>query len=64
MALSIEQAKVIKTWRVELGCSWRRVAELYMQVWADRDITQMHGIELCAEAAELLGEDVYFDPWN
>jgi hypothetical protein len=63
MALSVEQAKVIKTWRVELGCSWRRVAELYNMVWGC-GLSQHEGRDLCCDAAELLGDDAHFDPWN
>jgi hypothetical protein len=61
-----EQALVIKTWRVELGCSWRRVAELAAIVWPGKYQSgdQMDGKMLCNEAADALNEDSSIEPWN
>jgi hypothetical protein len=58
--LSTEQAKVIRTWRVDLGCSWGRVDELAEKVWGFR----MGPGELCEHAARVLGENPGEEPWN
>jgi hypothetical protein len=57
-----QKALVIKTWRVELGCSWGRVVELAAIVWPDDP--KRHGRELCIDAADALGEDPSVEPWN
>jgi hypothetical protein len=52
--LTIEQARVIATWRVDLGCTWGRVGELAEIVWG-KESGQLAGERLCAEAEQLLG---------
>lgn len=52
--LTIEQARVIHTWRVELECSYGRVAELSALVWG-RSSNSLDGEQLCVEAERLLG---------
>ncbi len=52
--LTIEQARVIATWRVNLECSYGRVGELAAIVWG-KDSAQLSGERLCAEAERLLG---------
>lgn len=61
-----EGALIIRTWRCELGCSWRRVAELAKLVWSKKypRTDQQHGRKLCVEAAKVLGEDPDREPWN
>jgi hypothetical protein len=57
--MDIVKARIIKSWRESLGCSWRRVAELYDDVWPG-EINRGHqidGAELCHEAMTLLNED-------
>jgi hypothetical protein len=61
-----EEAKMIKHWRIDRGCSWRKVAELAAAQWPDRHIESGHQIEgrmLCDEAMDLLGEKID-DGWN
>ena len=58
-----QQARVIRTWRVDLGCSWRRVAALYASVWGGAT-DQERGAFLCETAANMLGEAPGEDPWN
>lgn len=53
--LTLDQARVIRSWAVDLECSNARVAELFARTWGgstDRD----RGDQLCAEARRLLGE--------
>ena len=57
----------VRQWRSS-GCTWRRVAELAHEQWSDADwsppSSQIVGMELCATAAKMLGEDPWDDPWN
>ncbi len=61
-----ERALVIRSWRVELECTWRKVAELAAKVWPNEFTwpDQITGRSLCIEAAETLGEDTSVEPWN
>jgi hypothetical protein len=61
-----ERALIIRTWRVELGASWRKVAELAAKVWPKEfeDSGQMLGHDLCIKAADTLEEDPSVEPWN
>ncbi len=62
-----EQALVVRTWRVDLDCSWGRVGELYLSVWGSGDGCNSfseYGARLCEEAAKLLGEKPGEEPWN
>lgn len=66
-------AKVIRTWRVDIGCSWSRIGELAPRVWTTMQINAMlmrtedkvHtlGHRLCNFAMKTLGERVE-DGWN
>ncbi len=59
--LTEEMAKMIRTWRVDLGCTWGRVDELAEKVWGFRMSPPGY---LCEAAARVLGEDPGEDPWN
>lgn len=52
--LTVEQARVIETWRVDLECTYGRVSELAAEVWGTAT-GQLVGEQLCAEASLLLG---------
>lgn len=62
--ISEEEARWIRVLRVDLGCTWGRVAELFARATGDSDTTQMHGEDLCRWAAKMLGEDPAEEPWN
>jgi len=60
------EAKWIRVLRVDLGCSWGRVAELFITA-TGRTINnggQQMGADLCLWAAQLLGENPAEAPWN
>jgi hypothetical protein len=60
-------AEIIKVWRCDRGCSWRRIAELAQCYWPEWRIsrgTQKDGARICEQAAEMLGEDPGDEPWN
>jgi len=61
--LTTEQARVIRTWRVDLGCSWSRVGELWRKAYPDSGL-QTDGGQLCQWAAQALGEEPGEEPWN
>jgi hypothetical protein len=48
------EATLIKALR-DIGCTWRRIAEIYAEATHETDSTQDRGRELCAEAAKVLG---------
>lgn len=48
------EATLIKALR-DIGCTWRRIAEIYAEAHDDTDTTQDRGRQLCAEAAQILG---------
>lgn len=54
--LTIEQARVIQIWRVELECSYGRIGELAAQVWG-KESGAPSGANLCTDAERLLGTD-------
>jgi hypothetical protein len=58
------EARWIRVLRVDMGCTWGRVAELFGKATGDSDTTQMHGAALCRWAANMLGEDPTEEPWN
>jgi hypothetical protein len=62
--LSTEQARVIRTWRVDLGCSWGRVKELFVKAYPDSGLVHPDGGQLCQWAASILGEQPGEEPWN
>ncbi len=54
-SLTLEQARVVRSWAVELECSNARVAELFDGLWGGgTDIGR--GDEICAEARRVLAE--------
>lgn len=64
--LTKEEALQIKEWRV-IGNTWRSVACCAAEAWPLRKLVsgnQIEGMDLCEEAAELLGEDPWSAPWN
>lgn len=61
--LSEEMARVIRTWRVDLGCTWGKVGELAHKVWGFEK-TSVKGAYLCERAAIMLGEEPGGEPWN
>lgn len=66
MELTLEQAVKIRLWRVEMGCTWRRVADYFAMEWPELGTNpgnQLDGIALCDMAMETLGETVH-DGWN
>ncbi len=54
-----EQALIIKHLRCNKGYSWRMISKSI-----DDYEDQIHGRDLCNEAARLLGEDPNEVPWN
>lgn len=65
--LTKEQAILIRNARCLHGCSWRRVSELFCERFKiDMDLygNQIHGMDLCREAAEYFNEDWGSEPWN
>lgn len=59
-------AKWIRVLRVDLGCSWGRIGELYKAVTGDTfdGGIQQSGARLCEWSASLLGEKCGEEPWN
>lgn len=54
-SLTLEQARIIRSWSVELECSNARVAELFDGLWGGgTDLGR--GDEICAEARRVLAE--------
>jgi len=67
MLLPIDEAEArwIRVLRVDLGCSWGRIGELFEKAVGRRyGGYQESGAGLCVWAARILGEDVSQDPWN
>ena len=65
--MTLEQAKIARKLRVEMGFSWRAVAEAcYKLGWGkwSPPSNQIMGMALCERAAELFGEDYRKEPWN
>jgi hypothetical protein len=62
--INAEEARVIRTWRVDLGCSWSRVAELWDKAFPDRKFIPRDGGMLCQWAAQTLNEAPGEEPWN
>ena len=59
--MSPELAKMIRGWRVDEELSWRDIAaRATRHLGLEPSDNQLTGRALCAEAAELLGEQ----PWN
>jgi hypothetical protein len=48
------EATLIRALR-DIGCTWRRIAEIYADGSEDADTSQQRGRELCHEAAKVLG---------
>ena len=69
--LTIEEAKLVRQWRSSNGktttASWRWVATEAANKWPEKKLcahNQIEGMLLCKEAALLLGEMPYENPWN
>ena len=63
--LTSEMAALVRRWRVEEDMSWRGVAQAASDLWgSDFGSNQIYGMDLCAVAAEMLGEDYSKDLWN
>lgn len=61
-----QEAKWIRVLRVDLGCTWGRVAELFTTA-TGRTINgggSVGGADLCRYAASILGEEFVVAPWN
>lgn len=48
------EATLIRALR-DIGCTWRRIAEIHAEGSENPDVTQERGRELCQEAAKVLG---------
>jgi len=67
-----EMADYIRMLRVDMGCSWRKVAcvmaelcpEMNIKTHPNGDGYQGEGMDLCSEAAEFFGENAGEEPWN
>ena len=62
LKMTLERARLIRDWRVELGYSWRSVAEEAFYSWGTDALwtppgNSIAGQVLCGEAAAFLGED-------
>jgi hypothetical protein len=64
-SMTVDQARFVRRLRVELGHTWRGVAEECAAEWdGDWGFMQPAGREICERAAEVLGEDGQKAPWN
>jgi hypothetical protein len=64
MSLSNEQAEAIVEWRLQHGCTWRRVAELFCEHFPEkaRELLIYPGNQECGRALtnialDMLGEE-------
>jgi hypothetical protein len=58
VVLTAGRAQQIRGWRVDQELTWRGVAAAASAEWKlDHGANQLHGMELCEAAAQLLGED-------
>jgi len=68
MDMTQEQCEYVRELRCgKITHSWRGVSEAYCDKFdTDNELhgNQMHGIELCEEAAKFFGEDHNLEPWN
>ncbi|MEU6070134.1 MULTISPECIES: hypothetical protein [Streptomyces] len=63
--ITTEMAVQIRTWRVDEDFSWRAVAQAASELWgSEYGSNQIYGEDLCAAAAQVLGENPYQKPWN
>lgn len=73
--MSRDVALMVRGWRVDVGMTWRSVAEEWSDTVTPQNMSdkaifkswsghQMFGQEICEIAAEVLGEDANADPWN
>ena len=62
-----DKANRIRYLRVDLECSYRRIAELCFEtfggIWSPVD-NQSAGIDLCYISSLYFGEDFNYSPWN
>ncbi|WP_155372477.1 hypothetical protein [Catellatospora vulcania] len=64
-ALTLEQARQIRRWRVDEEASWRGVAQAATELWGSEfGDNQLYGEDLCRAAALILGEDARREPWD
>lgn len=62
--ITTEMAVQIRTWRVDEDFSWRAVAQAASELWgSEYGSNQLYGEDLCAAAAQALGENPYQEPW-
>lgn len=59
-------AKFIRVLRVDLGCTWGRIGELWEQMTGNVHGSghQTSGGRLCEWACSILGENPGLEPWN
>jgi outer membrane protein assembly factor BamD (BamD/ComL family) len=63
--ITTEMAVQIRAWRVDEGFSWRAVAQAASELWGSAyGSNQLYGEDLCAAAAQMLGENPCKEPWN
>jgi outer membrane protein assembly factor BamD (BamD/ComL family) len=63
--ITTEMAVQIRTWRVDEDFSWRAVAQAASELWGSAyGSNQLYGEDLCAAAAQVLGENPFQEPWN
>jgi hypothetical protein len=61
-----EQAREVRSWRVDADMSWRDVADEAEAAWGVNSFggNQLYGLALCWLSAKRLGEDPDADPWD
>lgn len=67
ITINMEMARLIRSWRVDLGSTFRKVAERFGSLFPTHPHakpTQKNGMILCAEAAILHKEDPSEGPWQ
>lgn len=65
--MTLKQANVVRTLRVEKGFGWRAVAQAcYNLGWGkwSPPSNQIMGMAICEQAAQLLNENYMVPPWN
>lgn len=63
--LTVEQARLIRSWRVDEDYPYRSVAQAATDLWGSGwGSNQAFGEELCRGAATLLGENLNDEAWS
>lgn len=68
--MTMEEARMVRHWRVEQNATWRAVAAAWFDEYAAAhpsgtwNGSQILGQDLCIRAAELHSEDALRPPWN